>query len=195
MPCRIGKGHAFPMREFPHPRLPEGRAVYPRDVDRMARLLRVELHQARRSQRSRERAIGRMIPAARANARGVTKAALHFVGERDRGDQLLPIRTHALGYCQRGGDVIARVRRFLGKIRVVVIEIANATAGRESGPVRRRLMIGTDDGGAVFGREVGSDVARDHARLLVPGAERAAEGIDHPPFHLVHHFGREIFVV
>ena len=91
-----------------------------------------------------------MIPTARANAGGVAETALHFVGERDRGDQFAAIRADALRDRERGGDVIARVRRLFRKIGVVVIEIANATAGRERRPIRRRLVIGADDRCAPF---------------------------------------------
>ncbi len=149
VPRRVGKGDAFPMRKFADARLPKRGAIHARDVDRVARLLRIELHQTRGRQRGRERAVGRVIPAARANAGGVAKTALHFVGQRDRGDQLATIRAHAFGDRERRGDVVARMRRFFRKIGVVVIEIANATAGRERRPVRRRLMIGADDGRAV----------------------------------------------
>ena len=82
-----------------------------------------------------------MIPTARPDAGRVAEAALHFIGERDRGDQIAAIRAHALGDGERRGNVVARVRRFFGKISVVVIEIADATAGRKRRPIRRRLVI------------------------------------------------------
>ena len=182
------------MRKLAHSRLPESRAIHPRDIDGVTRFLGIKLHQFGRCQSSRESAIGRMIPAARPDAGRVAEAALHFIGERDRGDQIAAIRADALRDGERRGDVVARVRRFFGKISVVVIEIANATAGRERRPIRRRLVIGADNGAAVFRRKIGSDFARDRARLFVPCAERAAKRINHPPLHLVHHFRCEIFV-
>ena len=135
-----------------------------------------------------------MIPAASADAGGVAEPALHFVSERDRGDHLPAARANAFAHRENGCNVIARMRRFFGEISVVVIEIANAAAGRESSPVRRRLVIGPDNGRAVFGLEVGGDFSRDRARLFVPRPEGAAEGIDHPSFPFVHPGGREILV-
>ena len=129
-----------------------------------------------------------MIPTARADAGGVAKTALHFVSERDRGDQLAAVRADALRDRERGGDVVARMRRFFRKIGVVVIEIANAAAGRERRPIGRCLVIGADDRAAIFRRKIGGDFARDHARLFVPRPERAAERIDHAALHLVHDF-------
>src|SRR2546423_1791053 len=102
-----------------------------------------------------------MIPAARANAGGVAKAALHFVSERDRGDQLATVCSHAFGHGESGGDVVARMRRFLRKIGVVVVEIANAASSRECRPIRWRLVIGPDDGGTVLCRKIRGDLPRD----------------------------------
>jgi hypothetical protein len=83
------------------------------------------------------------------------------------------------------------VRRFFGKISVVVIEIADATAGRER---RNRVVpvISADNGAPVFAEKSG-DFARDRARFFVPCPE-AQQRINHPPLHLVHHFRCEIFV-
>ena len=186
MPGRVGKGDTFPMRKLPYPRLAKRGAVDARNVDGVSGLFRIELHQAGRRECSRKSAVGRMIPTARANAGGVAKATLHFVSKRDRGDQLATVRTYALRHRERGGDVIARVGRFFRKIGVVVIEIADATAGREGSPIRRRLVIGADDSAAIFCRKIRRDFTRNHARLFVPGPEGATERVDHAAFHLVH---------
>src|SRR5437879_7929606 len=103
------------MRELAYTRLPHRCACNSGNVHGVARFLRIELHQLRGRERSRERAVGHMIPAARANARGIAKTALHFISERDRGDQLSPIRAGTLGDRQSCRNVIARMRWFLGR--------------------------------------------------------------------------------
>src|SRR4029077_7696198 len=84
------------------------------------------------------------------------------------------------------------MRRLFRQIRVVKIEIANATAVGECRPVRRRLVIGAKDRGSVFRREISRYSSRARKRFFLPCAERAAQGIDHAPFHFVHDFLRKI---
>ena len=135
-----------------------------------------------------------MIPTARPDAGRVAEAALHFIGERDRSDQIAATGADALRDGERRGDVVTRVRRFFGKIGVVVIEIADATAGRKRRPIGRCLVIGADNGAAVFRLKIGGDFTRDRARFFVPCAECAAKRINHPPLHLMDNFRREIVI-
>src|ERR1043166_2899758 len=116
-----------------------------------------------------------MIPSACTNARSVTKPALHFVSDRRGEDYFLAGCANAFGNGKNPGEIIARMRRLLGKISVVVIEIANATSVRERGPVRRRFMVRADDCRSCFGRKIEGHLARDRAGFLVPGANRAAQ--------------------
>src|SRR5947199_3539579 len=83
--------------------------------------------------------------------------------------------------------------RLFPQIRIVVIEIANATAVRESGPVRRRLVIRADDCRSVFRREIGSDVSRNDARLFVPCTKCATQRVNDASFYFVHDFFGKIF--
>ena len=87
------------------------------------------------------------------------------------------------------------MRRFFREIGIVIIEISNAAAVGESGPVRRRLVRRADHGRAMFGREIRSDIARDRARLFVPGPERAAQRIHQPAFNLMDHVLREVLEI
>src|SRR5207249_9574217 len=74
------------------------------------------------------------------------------------------------------------------KISIVVIEIANATAVRECGPVRRGLVSCANDRRTVFRRKIGSDFSRDCARFFIPRAQRAAQRVSDAPFYFVHDF-------
>ncbi len=137
-----------------------------------------------------------MIPATRPNAGGIAETALHFVGDRRRRDHLFSGRADALAHREHGRKIVARMRRFLREIGVVVIEVANAAAVREGGPIRRGLVRGADNRRAVLsGREIRNDVARDRARLLVPGAERAAERVHQPPLHFMDDVLREVLEI
>src|SRR5262249_43532154 len=111
---------------------------------------RVEFHQMRTRQRGRERAVGHVIPAARANARRVAQATLHFVSKRDGCNQFASTGADALrnGDCSR--NIVAGVRRLFREIGVVKIEIANAAAVGECRPVRRPLVVGAKDCRAVL---------------------------------------------
>ena len=115
-----------------------------------------------------------MIPSPGPNARRIAEAALHFVGERDRSDQFRPGRAEAFRDRQRGGNIVARMRRFLRQIGIVVIEIANATPIRERSPVRWRLMTGTDNCRASFRRKLRRNLARNPAGLFLLRPECAA---------------------
>src|SRR5437763_14692663 len=115
-----------------------------------------------------------MIPPARANARRIAKAALHFVSERNRSDQFRPGRAEAFRDRQRGGNIVARMRRFLRQIGIVVIKIANGTAVRECCPVRWRLMTGTDNCRSSLRRKLRCNLARTPAGLFLPRSEPAA---------------------
>src|SRR5262249_2569783 len=134
-----------------------------------------------------------MIPAPRTNARGVTEAALHFIGERDRGDQFFARRAGTFRDCERSRNVVARMRRLFRKIGVAVIKIPNESAIRERGPVRRRLMVGADDCRSIPRRKFRRNLARDSARLFVPSTDRATERIDHSPFYFVNDLLRKTF--
>ena len=191
----IRKGHAFPVRKLPHPRLPKRRAMHARDIDRVPGPLRIELHQFRAGQRGRERAIRGMIPATRPNTRGIAEPALHFISDRRRHDHLLAGRADAFPDREHGREVVAWMRRLLREISVVVIEIADLAAVRERGPIRRGLVRGSENGRAVFRREIGNDRARDRARFLVPCAQRAAQRIHQPPFHLVDNVLRKVLEI
>src|SRR5437667_11736440 len=83
--------------------------------------------------------------------------------------------------------------RLFRQIRIVVIEIANATAVRDSGPVRRRLVIRADDCRSVFRREIGSDVSRNDARLFVPRTNCATQRVQYASFYFVSDFAGTIF--
>src|SRR5205823_8371088 len=134
-----------PMRKFSDARLPKRRAIHTGDVNGVTRPLGIELDQLCSGERTRERAVSRMIPSAHTNARRVTKPALHLVSDRRGTDCLLAARADALRKRKDRGKIVARMRRLFGEIRVVIIEIANATSVRERGPVRRRLMRRSDD--------------------------------------------------
>src|SRR5689334_16847840 len=104
------------MRKFADARLPECRTTNARDVHGVAYFLRIELHQLCRCERGREHAVCRMIPTTRANTGGVAKSTLHFVSERNRGDQILPRRADAFSDRERCRNIVARMRRLFGKI-------------------------------------------------------------------------------
>ena len=57
------------------------------------------------------------------------------------------------------------------------------------------LCVCADNRRAILRRKIRRDLARDHARLFVPGPERAAERIDHAPFHLVNDVLGKIFEI
>ncbi len=192
---RIRERDAFPMRKFADARLPKRRAIHAGNVDGVSRSLRIELHQLRSGQRSRKRAVSRMIPSSRANAGRVAKSALHFVSDRRGGDRFLTARADTFGNRKNRREIIARMRRLFGKVGVVVIEIANATAVRECSPIRRRFVVRPDDCRSILRRKIRRDFARDRARLFVPGADRAAERIDHAPFHFVNDVLGKIFEI
>src|SRR5436305_8933842 len=116
-----------------------------------------------------------MIPATRANARGVAQAALHLVSERSRGDEFAPAGTEAFRDREGGRDIVARMRRFLRKVSIIVIEVANAAAVRESGPIGRRLVARPDNCRSLLRRKIRGDFARNLARFLIPGPEGAAD--------------------
>src|SRR5437764_114873 len=115
-----------------------------------------------------------MIPSPRANTGGVTQPALHFVGNRRSGDRFLSGRADAFRHRKYSSQIIAWMGRLLRKISVVVVKIANATAGGEGSPIRRRFLGRADDGRSLFRRKIRSDFARDDARFFVPGANSAA---------------------
>ena len=135
-----------------------------------------------------------MVPAARANAGGVAKATLDFVSERDCRDKLSPIRTDTLGDRERSRNIVARMRRFLRQISVVVIEVADATAIRKRRPVRRRLVSSAKDCRSLFGRKIRSDFSRNRTWLFLPCSQRAAQRINDAPFDFVHNVFGKIFV-
>src|SRR5438034_11819263 len=120
-----------------------------------------------------------MIPSPGPNTRCITETALHFVGQRDRSDQLRAGRADAFCDGQRGGNIVARMGRFLRQIGIVVIEIANGTAVREYCPVRWRLMIGTDNCRSSFRRKLRRNLALNPAVLFLPRPERAAYRVTH----------------
>ena len=162
------------MRKLAHPRLPKRRTMNPGDIDRVARPLRIEFHQLRARQCRRKRAISRMVPAARANTRRIAETALHFIRDCRRQNDLLARCADALGRREHSGKIVARMGRFFRQIGVVVIEITNAAAIRERGPIRRRLVRRADDCRAVFRRKFRNHRPRNRARLFVPRAERAS---------------------
>src|SRR5205085_11249344 len=123
---------------------------------------------------SRERAVGHMVPAARSNASRVAQTTLDFIGERDGGDQLASACAYAFRRRQRSRNIIAWMRRFLRKVGVVIIEVANGTAVGECRPIRRRLVIRADDYGSMFRRKIRGNFSRNRARLFFPRAQRAA---------------------
>src|SRR5205085_9026167 len=86
-----------------------------------------------------------MIPTPGTDAGRVTQAALHFIGERNCRDGIASTRTHTLRYRQDCGNVVARMRRFFGKISVVVIEIADTTSRCERRPIGWRLTMSADN--------------------------------------------------
>ena len=134
-----------------------------------------------------------MVPAVRAQTGGVAKPALHLVGEQDRRDELAARGARSFSGRERGGDVVAGVRRFLREVGVVVIEVADEAAVGERGPIRRRGVARAEQRRAVRCVEPCSHAARDGARLGVPRAQSAADGVDHAPLHLVHGGGRQVF--
>src|SRR5438552_3736380 len=83
--------------------------------------------------------------------------------------------------------------RLFRQIRIVVIEIANATAVRESGPVRRRLVIRADDCRSMFRSEIATDVPRNDARLFVPRTKCATQRVKDASFYFVYDFFGKIF--
>ena len=187
-PCGVSECNAFPMREFACTRLAHRSARDASNIHGVSRFFRIKFHQARARERCGERAVRHMIPATRADTRGIAKSALHFVSKRDRGNQFAAACTHAFRRSQRRGNIIARMCRLFRQIRIVVIEIADSAAVRECGPVRRCLVIRADDCRSVFRRKIGSDFSRNDARLFVPRAQCATQRVNHAPFHFVHDF-------
>src|SRR5438045_6606899 len=116
------------MRQLPYACLAKRRAMDTGNIDGVPRSLRIELHQLRASKRGRERAISRMVPAARPNARSVAEPALHFIGDRCRQNHFLARSADAFADREQRREIITRMRRFLREISVVVIEVANLAA-------------------------------------------------------------------
>ena len=134
-----------------------------------------------------------MIPTARTNAGCIAQTALHFIGDRGRQNHLFPVGPEAFTDGQNRGEVIARMSRLFREIGVVVVEITDATTGRESGPIRRRLVISPDDGRAIFSGKIGGNLTGDPAGIFVPCSQRAAEGIKQAPFDLVDDIFPKVF--
>jgi hypothetical protein len=47
----------------------------------------------------------------------------------------------------------------------------------------------------MFRREIRRDIARDRARLFVPGPEGATERVDQSPLHFLDHILREVLEI
>src|SRR6266404_4006447 len=73
------------------------------------------------------------------------------------------------------------------------MELANAAGNLQRYPIRRHLVVRADHGCALFCRKITSDLARNPAGLFPPGSKRAADRIDHSPFHFVDRLARKIF--
>jgi len=111
-----------------------------------------QLHQSPGSERhGREPENGR-VPAARRDVQGIGEPAVYFVSNDDRGDQLLS--ACSLGFCHREAwrDVVAWMNGELTNIGVVEVEVANSGTVGKGCEVRRRPVIGPDDGGRATDR-------------------------------------------
>ena len=126
-----------------------------------------------------------MVPAACADAGGITKSTLHFVGQCNRRDQLRATCTDAFRRRQRSGNIVARMRGLFRQIGIVVVEIANAACIRECCPVWRCLVVRPDNCRSSFCRKFRGDLSRDRTRLLIPRTERATERVEHAALDFV----------
>src|SRR5438128_12555447 len=107
-----------------------------------------------------------MIPSSRTNARGAAEATLHSVRNLCGSHRFFSARDDAFRDGKNGSKIIAWMCRLFRKVSVVVIEIANAAAVRESAPIRRRFVRRADDCRSFRRRKIRSYLARDHARFL-----------------------------
>src|SRR5574341_228002 len=86
------------------------------------------------------------------------------------------------------------MRRFLGEVGIVEVEISDERAVGERGEVGKGLMTGSPQGCAVRHLDGSSELTRDATGWRVPGAERAAEAVEDSPFDFVHHGTGQIIV-
>src|SRR5262249_59096482 len=92
---RGSKGYAFPMREFTGARLTHGRASHAGNVHCVPSVWRIKFHQLRGRERSRERSVSHVIPAAGTNTGRIGQPALHLVCERDGRNHFASTSPHA----------------------------------------------------------------------------------------------------
>ena len=81
------------------------------NIHGVSRFFRIKFHQACARERCGKRAVRHMIPATRADTRGIAKSALHFVSKRDRGDQVATVCADTFRNRKRRRNIIARMRR------------------------------------------------------------------------------------
>ena len=115
-------------------------------IDRLKGLGLGEFHDFGGSQCGGEEPIGDMVPSTRSQRGGVTEATLHFIGECNSQNDLLPGALIGLSNCQYCGNIVRRMGRLLREIGIVKIQISDEGAIGEGREVRECFVTGPPDG-------------------------------------------------
>src|SRR6476659_4197160 len=134
-----------------------------------------------------------MIPAARTQCRGIAQSTLHLIGQGDRLNDAFSGCSHRLGDGKDGGDVVGRMRRFLGQVGIVEIEIPHQPSIGKRGQLWKGFVTGSPEGRTSRDRDPLGKLTGEAAGRCLPGTERAAYAVEHPSFDLMDDGLREIF--
>src|SRR5262249_1546823 len=118
----------------------------------------------------------RWIPTARRDVQGVHQPAVHFIGKRDGGHQILGVSPFGLGDRKARRDVVAWMNGKSTDIRVVEVEEAERCAIGEGCKIRRGAPTGADDRGATGHGKC--NLATDADRSFLERSDTAADRVN-----------------
>ncbi len=181
----VGECRSLPHRELSGAGLTHRHVRHAGDALGVDQGRSVEAEQLSRPERRREGAVADVVPALRADAPGVGQPTLDFVRDDGGRNQVAAGRARRLARGEDRGQVVARMRRFLGEVGVVEVEVAEQDAVYEGRHVGTGAAA-VERGRGRFGCDPRRHPLRHPRRVGAAGAERAAQGVDQSPLGLVY---------
>ena len=186
----IREGATLPLAQFAGARLPQRDVAHTGDADRVREFLCVQTHELTGGDGRGNGPIRDVIDAVFAEAGRVAEATLDFIGKYRSRDQVAAAGVHGFAHGQHRCEVVARVRRFLRKVRIVEVEVADEQAVDERGPLGAGPTAAEDRRAGIAAHPQGA-LLRDAIRLGGHRTDRRRERIDESPLRFVNGFGRE----
>ena len=158
----------------------------------MAQGVAVQTEEAAAGQRTGHHPRDGLVPPVVVERHGIDEAALNFVGDGQREEEVPAARTEILGHRKHPRQVVGGMAAVDGAVGVVDVEVP------EHHPVGERRHFGgcpcerAEHACTASPGDLGRQIAGDADRLRRMGGQGASDGVDHPALGLMQHRRRQL---